>query len=99
MIAINVQNYRLPHLQLVSVGRWEYVRQTGLLSYMREHKLRSAPSARTAAASALVGVGVTPRSSLLFRSLIDTRKHANLGQARPKNHVTFIGPDSRLLQK
>lgn len=70
-----------------------------LLAYMRSHRLVVVSSIGGAGEpqSALVGIAVSPRCEVIFDTVSDSRKHANLlRDARAA--IVFSGPGEQTLQ-
>ena len=70
-----------------------------LLDYMRGHRLVVVGSVANDGSpqSALVGIAVTPRHEVIFDTVSDSRKHANL-ERDGRASVVFSGPDEKTLQ-
>jgi pyridoxine/pyridoxamine 5'-phosphate oxidase len=70
-----------------------------LLDYMSSHRLAVVSSIGPLGNSqaALVGVAISPRHEVIFDTVADSRKHANLLRD-PRASVVFSGPAERTLQ-
>jgi hypothetical protein len=73
--------------------------RTELLDYMRSHRLAvvSSIGPRGEPQSALVGIAVTARCAVIFDTVTDSRKHANLSRD-PRASIVFTGPGEQTLQ-
>jgi pyridoxine/pyridoxamine 5'-phosphate oxidase len=73
--------------------------KTELLDYMRRHRLAVVSSVASDGRpqSALVGIAVSVRHHVIFDTVSDSRKHANL-ERDPRAALVFTGPDERTLQ-
>jgi hypothetical protein len=70
-----------------------------LLAYMRDHRLAvvSSIGGRGEPQSALVGIAVSSRCEVIFDTVRDSRKHANLLRD-PRASIAFTGPAEQTLQ-
>lgn len=70
-----------------------------LLAYRRTRRLAvvSSNGERGGPQSALVGIAVTPRHEVIFDTVTDSRKHANLVRD-PRASIVFGGADEKTLQ-
>jgi pyridoxine/pyridoxamine 5'-phosphate oxidase len=73
--------------------------KTELLDYMRRHRLAVVSSVASDGRpqSALVGIAVSSRYEVIFDTVSDSRKHANL-ERDPRAAFVFSGPGERTLQ-
>lgn len=74
-------------------------RKAELLDYMRSHRLAviSSIGIRGEPQSALVGIAVSPQCEVIFDTVTDSRKHANLSRD-PRGSIVFTGPAEQTLQ-
>jgi hypothetical protein len=74
-------------------------RKTELLNYMRGHRLAvvSSIGPRGEPQAALVGIAVSPLCEVIFDTVEDSRKHANLLRD-PRASLVFTGPAEKTLQ-
>jgi len=70
-----------------------------LFDYMRGHRLAVVTSLgfQGEPQAALVGVAVSPAFQVIFDTVSDSRKHANLSRD-PRAAVVFVGPEEKTLQ-
>lgn len=73
--------------------------KTELLDYMRGHRLAvvSSIGPRGEPQAALVGIAVSPLCEVIFDTVADSRKHANL-MRDPRASLVFTGPAEKTLQ-
>jgi len=74
-------------------------RKPELLSYMRGHRLAvvSSVGSEGEPQSALVGIAVSALCDVIFDTVVDSRKHANLSRD-PRASIVFAGPGEQTLQ-
>jgi hypothetical protein len=70
-----------------------------LLDYMRSHRLAvvSSVGPKGEPQAALVGIAVSPRCEVIFDTVANSRKHANLVRD-PRASLVFSGPAEKTLQ-
>jgi hypothetical protein len=73
--------------------------KTELFGYMRSHRLAvvSSIGPRGEPQAALVGIAVSPLCEVIFDTVANSRKHANLLRD-PRASLTFSGPAEKTLQ-
>jgi hypothetical protein len=89
------------HLRIIQneTQRFLVITKTELLDYTRSHRLAvlSSIGSQGEPQAALVGIAVSPAWEIIFDSVTDSRKHANLLQDA-RASLVFAGPAERTLQ-